>query len=210
MSEAGDFIAISALQHWVFCPRQAALIHNEREWSENTLTALGQVLHQRTNEPGTDIRRGVKTCRALRICSEREGIAGVADCVEFRPDDTVVPVETKRGVAGQRLADQVQLCAQALCLEEMLGTQISTGELFYGASRKRVVVAIDEKLRATTRAAVVSMRTLIERRLLPPPEYGKKCRQCSLFERCQPVATARATAASSYIERLLQSPGGAP
>ncbi len=203
MTEEDTFIPLRALQHVIYCDRRAALIHVERVWAENSLTALGHVLHERTDEPGTDIRRGVKVVRALRIRSTQFGIAGIADCVEFRGSGVVVPIETKRGTAGQRLADQVQLCAQALCLEEMLSIAIVTGELFYAASRKRVVVAIDESLRATTVKAIATMRAIVDQQLLPQPVFGPKCRKCSLIDLCQPEMTERAKRASGYVAQVL-------
>jgi CRISPR-associated exonuclease Cas4 len=193
MEEADDFVPISALQHVVFCERQAALIHVERLWAENRLTALGRVVHERTDTPGRDRRRGVRVERAVALHSERLRLRGVADVVEWR-DGTPRPVETKRGPVVDRLADRVQVCAQALCLEEMFGVTISTAVLFYAQSHRRVEIALDAELRAHTARAAARVHALIRSGELPAPELGPKCRQCSLETLCQPKVMRKAVA----------------
>jgi CRISPR-associated exonuclease Cas4 len=190
-SEADDYVAISALRHVTVCERQAALVHVERVWEDNALTAHGQVIHQRTNEPGHDIRGGLRVDRAVLLRSERLRIQGIADCVEWEActaGPVPRPVETKRGRKTSRLADEVQVCAQAICLEERHGGRISTGVLFYAASRRRVEVPLTEVLRHATEEAAARVHQLIREGRLPPPVFGRKCRVCSLVELCLPAS----------------------
>lgn len=187
MSEDEDLVAISALQHVVYCERQASLIHVERSWVENQLTALGQIVHGRTDERGRDQRRGSRVERSVWLHSTRLRLFGVADAIEWI-DGRPRPVETKRGPVVERLADQVQLCAQALCVEEMLATRVDVGVLFYAASHRRVEVTFSAMLRERTESACVRMHELIEHVELPAPEFGPKCRRCSLEPVCQPRA----------------------
>src|SRR5882724_4292817 len=131
MKDTAERLPISALQHWLYCPRQCALIHVERLWSENAFTAEGRVLHERAHEGGEENRPGLHITRGISLWSERLGLSGVADVVEFRgPDGRPFPVEYKRGRPKPHRADEVQLCAQGLCLEEMLGVVIPEGALF--------------------------------------------------------------------------------
>ena len=146
-----ELIPISALQHMLYCPRRCALIHIERQWAENRFTAEGHLLHQRADAGGHERRRGVRIARSVAVRSFRLGVSGIADVVEVRDDDgSPYPVEYKRGRPKSNRADQVQLCAQALCLEEMLARPVPEGALFYGRSRRRRVVAFDSDLRALT------------------------------------------------------------
>ena len=156
-------LLISALQHYLFCPRQCALIHLEQAWAENRFTAEGQVLHQRAHEGADETRPGVRITRGLPVASEALDLSGVCDVVEFHGDFSgrsrgrqapviaaVVPVEYKRGKPKAHRADEVQLCAQALCLEEMTGLPVPFGHLFYGERRRRTEVAFDAELRGIT------------------------------------------------------------
>ena len=183
-----ELIPISALQHMLYCPRRCALIHIERQWVENRFTAEGHLLHQRADAGGHERRRGVRVARSVAVRSLRLGVAGIADVVEVRDDDgSLYPVEYKRGRPRSHRADQVQLCAQALCLEEMRARPVPEGALFYGRSRRRRVVAFDSDLRALTERVVADTRTLLRRGRTPPPEYERaKCEGCSLQELCQP------------------------
>ena len=183
-----ELIPISALQHMLYCPRRCALIHIERQWAENRFTTEGHLLHQRADAGGHERRRGVRIARSVAVRSLRLGVSGIADVVEVRDDDGLLyPVEYKRGRPRSHRADQVQLCAQALCLEEMLARPVPEGALFYGRSRRRRVVAFDSDLRALTEQVAVETRTLLRRGRTPPPEYeAAKCESCSLQELCQP------------------------
>jgi CRISPR-associated exonuclease Cas4 len=200
-----DSIPLSALQHAVYCLRQAALIHLERMWAENRFTAEGQVVHLATHEPGARRGRGVRRVTALPLASRRLGIAGVADLVEFQADvggETPYPVEFKRGKAKPHRADEVQLCAQGLCLEEMTGRSVPEGALFYAATKRRVVVPFDAELRTLTEATVERLREIFATGRTPPAVYrADRCRACSLLDLCRPRAVARP--ARAWRERMI-------
>lgn len=206
MSDADDeLLPLSGVQHVIFCPRQAALIHVERIWLENAPTALGRILHERADLPGRDIQRGVRLGRAVQLRSLRLGLYGVADVVEYHDDPSLpggmrpYPVEYKRG-SKLRLADQVQLCAQAMCLEELHGVEVAHGALYYGQRHRRVPVEFSAALRTTTTEAAAQLRTLVTQGILPAAEPGPKCRDCSLRTACQPVTSSRQ--AESYVAAL--------
>lgn len=200
-------LPLSALQHYAFCPRQCALIHIERQWAENTLTAQGRVLHDKAHEPGRESRRDVRVTRSLRLESTSLGLHGVADIVEFhrQPGDVwrPFPVEYKRGKPKRDAIDEVQLCAQALCLEEMFSTDVPCGVIFYGAVHRREEVVFDAALRAETQGVVVETRAMISAGKTPAARYAPKCRSCSLLDLCKPQATSRS--ASAYLNRLFAS-----
>lgn len=185
-----DTIPLSALQHFSFCPRQCALIHLERLWTENSRTAEGRVLHERAHSAGTESRRDLRVARALPLQSRTLGVHGVADVVEFhRQADgswRPFPVEYKRGRPKTHSADAIQLCAQAVCLEEMLGCPVPAGALFYGETHRRLDVTFDEALRGATHALAVRMHTMLADGRTPAPDFGPKCRSCSLLSLCQP------------------------
>ncbi|MBZ9713505.1 CRISPR-associated protein Cas4 [Deinococcus multiflagellatus] len=181
-------VMLSALQHFVFCPRQCALIHVEQVWAENEFTARGQQHHDRAHGGGTEERGGVRTLRALPLVSRQHGLAGVADVVEVLPGGSPRPVEYKSGRARPRLADEVQLCAQALCLEEMFGVSIPEGFIYHAASHKRRVVAFTPALRQAVLEARDGVRELLRRQTLPPPAADDRCLQCSLLDLCEPFA----------------------
>jgi CRISPR-associated exonuclease Cas4 len=187
-----DPIPISAIQHAVYCLRQAALIHIERLWEENRFTAEGRVLHARPDEPGSRYSRGVRRVAAMPLASRRLGLAGVADVVEFHRaggGETPYPVEFKRGKPKTHRADEAQLCAQGLCLEEMTGRPVPEGALFYGETRRRVEVRFDDDLRRLTESAAAALRELFASDRTPPAEYEKrKCSACSLLDLCRPQA----------------------
>jgi CRISPR-associated exonuclease Cas4 len=200
-----DSIPLSALQHAVYCLRQAALIHLERMWAENRFTAEGQVVHLATHEAGARRGRGVRRVTALPLASRRLGIAGVSDLVEFQVDvggETPYPVEFKRGKAKLHRADEVQLCAQGLCLEEMTGRPVPEGALFYAATKRRVVVPFDAELRTLTEATVERLREIFATGRTPPAVYrADRCRACSLLDLCRPRAVARP--ARAWRERMI-------
>lgn len=182
-------VPLSALQHLLYCPRQCALIHVEREWAENRFTAEGKILHTRTDEGRGTTGRGIRTARSLPVRDERRGIHGICDVVEIHPDQRVIPIEYKRGRPKRHRADEVQLCAQALCLESMFGQAVERGFLFYGKERRRTEVVFDDTLRALTLKAIEATRAVLQAPSLPPAEYeAKKCQACSLFDICQPKA----------------------
>ncbi len=198
-------IPISALQHAVYCLRQAALIHVERLWEENRLTAEGRVLHEVAHEAGARKSRGVRRVTALPLACWRLNLAGVADVVEFHvgPDgETAFPIEYKRGKPKLHRADEVQLCAQALCLEEMTSRPVPEGALFYGETKRRVLVPFDTELRKLTEDTAAAFAALVAEGRTPPAEYkASRCRACSLRELCRPKAMAKS--ALGFRQRAL-------
>jgi len=204
-----NLLPISALQHLLFCERQCALIHIEGLWAENRLTVEGRHLHDKAHEGPSETRRGVRIARRLWLRSDRLGLVGKADVVEFRPADpprsgTVpFPVEYKRGRPKRHDADRVQLCAQALCLEEMLDTTVLAGALFYGRTRRRLDVAFDAPLRRLTQNTAWRLHTLIGSGCTPPAVREKKCDGCSLLNLCLP-ATGSRSSAREHVARCLQ------
>jgi CRISPR-associated exonuclease Cas4 len=202
-----DLIPISALQHYLYCPRQCALIHVERLWAENRHTAEGRVLHDRADAPGVEQRHGVRTATGLPLSAPELGLAGVADVVEFRTgtaEKVACPVEYKRGRPKAHRADEVQLCAQALCLEAMLSCTVPEGALFYGQTRRRKQVVFDEELRALTLDTIGAVRKMFDERRTPQAIYeAKRCDACSLLELCRPNELGRRTSVRDWL--LLQT-----
>lgn len=209
MFSEADLLPISALQHLVFCPRQCALIHIEQVWEENRFTAEGRVMHERVHSPSTQGRGPVRVEYGLQIRSLQLGLYGVADVVEFhygleKTDSEAArpyPVEYKRGKAKKDDCDLVQLCAQALCIEEMLGVRVPSGALFYGLPRRRLEVAFNDALRDKTAEAANDLHALVEGGRTPLVRYEKKCRSCSLMDRCMPKAVRHSV--KGYLERML-------
>lgn len=195
-----ELLPISALQHLVFCDRQWALIHLEQLWSENRLTAEGRILHDRAHTGDSESRGDLRIARGLRIHSLRLGLSGVADVVEFRRTSSrqgitlegaegfwePFPIEYKRGRPKSNQCDEIQLCAQALCLEEVLGTTIQAGALFYGKQRRRHEVFFNSFLRDRTERLAARLHELTDAHRTPPAVYAKKCDHCSLMDDCLP------------------------
>ncbi len=204
--EEDDFIMISALQHYVFCPRQCALIHIEQVWTESGLTAEGRIMHEKVHEEGNESRGSVRIARGLPLRSLRLGLVGVADVVEFRREGKEVwrpfPVEYKRGKPKLDHCDAVQLCAQAVCLEEMLGIAVPEGALFYGKTRRRADVTFDERLRRETENVAEQARNLIVSGVTPKPEYARRCESCSLIGECLPKKMEKKTTVKRYLQRM--------
>lgn len=208
MREA-DLVPLSALQHYLYCPRQCALIHVEQQWAENRFTAEGRVLHEKTHTPGAESRHGVKTVRSMPVRSFRVGVSGIADVVELHRNGGRVrpyPIEYKRGRPKAHRADEVQLCAQAMALEEMFETGVPDGALFYGKTRRRQDIAFDADLRALTTRIAHETRALILGGETPAPMYErKKCDACSLLALCQPKRLMRHTDIAQWISRHIES-----
>ena len=191
-----DPITLSALQHWAYCPRQCGLIHLEQAFDDNVHTLRGQAVHATVDKPGVEVRAGLRIERALPLWSDALGLIGKADVVEFEPDGTPYPVEYKHGsrhkAADIAACDDVQLAAQAMCLEEMTGRPVAEGALYYASSRRRRVLPITEALRTQVGETAMAVRDMLGSSLLPPPTQDtKRCKGCSLRERCQPEALAR-------------------
>lgn len=202
MYDEADLLPLSALQHLMFCERQCALIHIEQAWAENRFTAEGRVLHERAHEGGSESRGGVRTARGLRIRSLRLGLIGQADVVELPKDGPPFPVEYKRGKPKANRCDEVQLCAQAMCLEEMLEVSIPGGALFYGQPRRRTDVVFDDTLRGLTENTAYRLHALVERGVTPPAFYDKKCESCSLIQQCQPKL---GRSVSGYVRSMIHA-----
>jgi CRISPR-associated exonuclease Cas4 len=203
-SEDDALVPLSALQHYLYCPRQCALIHLDQIWTENVFTAEGRLLHEKADSGKAEKRGDVKSATGLLLCSRELGLTGKADVVEFHRKADVwlpYPVEYKRGRPKAHSADKVQLCAQALCLEEMLGLSIPEGALFYGKTRRRQVVPFDDALRGEVRRVALAVHEQLHQKLTPPPVANERCVGCSLTEDCLPKAIGRRSA-SSYVESL--------
>lgn len=182
-------LALSALQHWLYCPRQCALIHLEQAWAENRFTAEGRVMHDRAHDGPDETLPGVRVTRGMPVRSLALGLVGQCDVVEFHTDGRIVPVEYKRGKPKAHRADEVQLCAQAICLEEMLGIPISAGCLYYGQRRRRTDVAFDDSLRRLVAETAASIHRTVRDRTTPIATYeSRRCDACSLIDECQPKA----------------------
>ena len=215
MYNEDDLLLLSGLQHLVFCERQWALIHIEQIWAENRLTAQGRELHERAHEGGSESRPGLRIARGLRLRSLRLGLSGQADVVEFHQAAEGVrlagedgfwrpsPVEYKRGRPKPDHSDEVQLCAQGLCLEEMFESQIGAGALFYGAPRRRMEVTFSPALRAETESLAARMHRLYRERTTPRAVYLPKCDNCSLMVSCMPRALAKPAGVARYLARAL-------
>jgi CRISPR-associated exonuclease Cas4 len=195
-------VPVSALQHYLFCPRQCALIHVERIWTEDGATAEGRILHERVDGGRPDRRAGVQTARALTLRSLEHGLAGKADAVEF-VGDTIYPVEYKRGRPKSHRADEVQLCAQALCLEEMFGRPVAEGALFYARTKKRQRVLFDAELRALTARIAAETRAMIAAAHTPPPRVTPACRHCSLLDNCRPRRLEKPPSVRAWLARQI-------
>lgn len=220
-----NLLPISALQHLIYCPRQCALIHLEQVWSENLFTAEGRVLHDKVHDGGTESRGDKRSAAGVRLVSLHLGLTGQADVVEFHKSIEVtdengktiavrlpgakglwkpLPVEYKRGKPKKHQADEVQLCAQAMCLEEMLKVNIPAGALFYGATRRRQEAAFTNQLREITEYAARNLHELILKGITPPPQYNKaKCDRCSLLDACRPQTGERQSVAR-YIKLMVK------
>lgn len=203
-----NVIPISALQHYLYCPRQCALIHIEQQWAENRQTAEGRLLHDRADTPATERRHGVRTVTAMPLSHAELDITGVADVVEFHASaegERPYPVEYKRGRPKSHRADEVQLCAQALCLEAMFDMRLEEGALFYGLPRRRHVVAFDAALRNLTLEVIHATHELFAKGFTPPAKFdSKRCNACSLLDLCGPHLLAHAGGVEDWLMRQLQ------
>lgn len=242
-----QLLPISALQHWLYCPRQCGLIHLEQVWAENKFTAEGQVLHKKAHEGEDENKAGIRITRSMAVRSLELGISGQCDIVEFHPvcgsasgdlrseisdlrgratdsahelpegdlksqisnfkcTARAVPVEYKRGKPKSHRADEVQLCSQAMCLEEMLGVTISSGRLFYGGEKRRTAVEFDVPLRQLVMETAAALHAMIDSRETPMAEYqAKRCDACSLIDLCQPKALRFKRGAAAWFSSALKS-----
>lgn len=212
-----DLLPLSGIQHFLFCRRQWALIHVERLWQENVLTVEGKILHNRVDDPFfTEKRKGVIVTRSVPVSSSSLGLFGVCDVVEFVQSPQGVrlpgydgfylpsPVEYKRGKPKAEDSDAAQLCAQAICLEEMLAVSIPMGYLYYGQTRRRVVVELGAKLREVVQKAAHEMHAYMQRGYTPRVKPFKGCRSCSLADFCLPTLQGKTLAATAYIQQQVE------
>lgn len=213
-----ELLPLSGIQHFLFCRRQWALIHVERQWQENALTAEGRILHKRADDPFfTETRKGLVIARSVPVASYRLGLSGVCDVVEFTasPDGVqlpgreglflAAPVEYKRGKEKRDHSDEAQLCAQAICLEEMLALTIPFGYLYYGETRHRVPVELSADLRELVRSMSDEMHAYFARGYTPRVKPFKGCRSCSLADVCLPVLQEKVVVASKYIKQQVEN-----
>jgi CRISPR-associated exonuclease Cas4 len=210
-----ELLPLSGLQHLAFCERQCALIHIEGAWSDNRLTTLGSLQHARNDEPDVERRQGVVICRGMALRSLRLGVAGTADVVEFHPGCpeassrtnaalTPFPVEHKHGRPKPDLCDEVQICAQAMCLEEMLDTSVPEGAIFYGQPRRRHQVRIGPDLRLETERIALRFHEMVACAVTPMATYCcKKCRSCSLLDLCVPRRRDTPRSARRYVATMI-------
>lgn len=207
---------VSGLKHFVFCRRRWALVHIEQLWSENALTLDGHYMHERVHDASfTESRGSVLLSRGMPVRSASLNVTGVCDMVELHKDPQGVPiqgregtwrlypVEYKRGKPDERGADEMQLCAQAMCLEEMFVTEIPEGAVFYGETHRRLPVVFTEELRQKVRASLEEMHQLFERGHTPRAKMTRACKNCSLVELCQP-GLSKQVSASEYVRRMLE------
>ena len=210
-----EYLMLSGIQHFFFCRRQWALIHIEQQWEENYRTADGRVMHRNVHDAGFHEKRGdLVISRAMAVSSQRLGISGECDAVEFRKDSSgieifglegrysVTPVEYKRGQPKEDPCDKMQLAAQAMCLEEMLCCRIDTGFLYYGETHRRLKVEINEQLRQDTENALREMHELFRKRYTPKVKRSKACNACSLKNICLPVLCSQKSAKDHILSML--------
>ncbi len=197
-----DLVMISALEHWSYCPRQCALIHLEQTFDENLYTLKGRMMHEHADEPRADVHDGVRIERALPLWSNRLGLVGKADVVEFH-GATPYPIEYKHGPRRQWGHDDLQLCAQAICLEEMTGTTVPTGAVYHHGSRRRREVLFGDLLRIEVTEAIEAVRRMLAQSHLPPPVNDARCRHCSLKESCLPSVVGDRDRVRTFCTSLL-------
>jgi len=213
-----DLLSLSGIQHFAFCQRQWALIHIEKQWSENLRTVEGKQLHERVDNPDFfEARGGLLTTRSVPLVSHTLGFYGVADMVEFnavKENGVIlngrtgkwlpVPIEYKRGKPKKNTIDEVQLCTQAICLEEMLSTNIECGYIFYGETKHRTKVMFEEELRNQVKNFSEQMHSMFERQFTPKADMAdKNCKSCSLVEVCLPKLDTKKSSVSNYVTKYL-------
>lgn len=217
-----DYLAISGIQHFKFCRRQWALIHIEQQWEENEHTVIGELMHKKTHDPYlTEKRKDTIIVRALPVTSKEMGVTGECDVVEFHKCDdgvklyghrglfSIYPIEYKKGKPKITEEDQLQLAAQAMCLEEMFFTKIHEGALFYGETKRREIVEITDAFRNEVKDIFQEMHQYFNSRYTPKVKTGKNCNACSLKEICLPKL-GKTSSVKLYMEQalLLNAPEG--
>lgn len=201
-----DYVMLSALQHYVYCPRQCALIHIEQTFDENLYTLRGQQVHEKVNIPESESVEGIRVERALPLWSHQLGLRGIADVVEFSADGIPYPVEYKSGSRKPRKADDVQLCSQAICLEEMFDRPVPVGAIFHHASKRRREVHFTPDLRSLVAETAENVRQLLKIAAMPAPVADSRCPDCSLIDACMPYAihNFRESASANKLFQILE------
>lgn len=194
-------VSIAAIEHWAYCPRQCALIHVDGVWTDNVHTVRGERGHRRADTYGARSERGVRVVRGVPLWSEQLGLTGRADAVELHDGGAVVPVEYKIGTRHGEAAD-LQLAAQAMCLEEMLGAPVTVGAVWFSGPRRRVAIRIDDDLRARTLDVVAGIRDAMVTGVLPGAPNDERCTECQLLGHCLPAVVDRPERVSAYVEDL--------
>lgn len=196
-------IPISALQHYAFCPRQCAYIHIEQAWVDNYLTAKGAQLHERVHGGDAETRSNVRSERGVQVCSEKLGVHGLLDLLEIERDSgSVMPIEYKKGKPKIDDCDRIQLCAQAMCLEEMTSCRIEKAAIWYWQVRRREWIDIDDTLRESTIATINETKKLFDTKKLPKAIYSKLCKSCSFFDKCSPQHKDHS---NTYVEKIFHN-----
>ena len=216
-----ELLPISLLQHLLFCHRRAYLVYNEQKWSENVFTVAGSLYHENVEDYSVEYRRSLRIVQGLRIRSLQLGLVGITDVVEFHETNSSIgvplpsatgywqpfPVEYKSGHLRVEAGYQIQLCAQALCLEEMLNVNIPRGAIFYGKPRRRFEVVFSPALRNQTEQSSQCLHSLMRQNATPMASFEKKCRKCSLLDVCLPQIIGGTTSVASYYDRVLLEQG---
>jgi CRISPR-associated exonuclease Cas4 len=200
-----EIIPLSAINHFLYCSRRAALIHIEGIFEDNHHTLQGTLAHEHVDLSGYEIAKGVKLLRALPVWSERLGLSGKCDIVEQHPDGALVPVEYKKSKRRHFDNDDAQLCAQALCLEEMFHSRVERGAIFHAASKRRREVAFTAELRDFTAKSIAALHALIESGVVPIAVLKPQCEECSLFEICLPQITSLPSRVNRAATELLRT-----
>jgi len=204
MYSEDEFLQLSALQHFIFCQRQCALIHIEQLWTENILTTEGKIMHENVHSEHSSNQADIKIARGMAINSHELGLSGKADLVEFHKVEgsckwIPFPIEYKRGKPKKNNSDKIQLCAQALCFEEMVKIKIPCGALFYGRTRHRLNIKFDKLLRQETRKRALMLHDFIKKGKTPLPIYEAKCKSCSFIEECLPKVISNKISINEYL-----------
>jgi len=202
---AREMIPLSAINQFLFCPRRAALIHVEGIFKDNEHTLRGDIVHEHADLRGYEVVQGVKLLRALPVFSDRLGLSGKCDIVEQRPDQSLFPVEFKVGKRRQWENDDAQLCAQALCLEEMFHVAIPRGAVFHADSKRRREIEFTSELRVLTEKTIADLHALLDSTAIPRAEFREACEECSLYEICLPRVTSQPESLHRAAERLFET-----
>lgn len=207
MYQEEDYLPLSAIQHFLFCPRQCALIHIEHLWQENVFTVEGRLLHEKAHEQTIEKRNDLRIERGISLRSDALGLIGKADVVEYHKISAGLwrpyPIEYKRGRPKIIDCDKVQLCAQAICLEEALKMTIVSGAIFYGRTLRRQEVLFDENIRAETVEAAFRLHEFLSIAKTPRPQYSDKCESCSLIDLCMPRVAREPGNIDAYLKKAM-------